>query len=38
MLVTHGHWSDKRDFTTIGANVKLGLVNFQYILSTKLQT
>ena len=37
MLVTHGQWSDMRDFTTIGANVKLGLGNLQYIWSIKLQ-
>ena len=29
MLVTHGQWSDMRDFTAIGANVKLGLGNLQ---------
>ena len=37
MLVTHGQWSDMRDFTTFGANVKLGLGNLQYIWSIKLQ-
>ena len=29
MPVTHGQWSDMRDFTTIGANVKLGLGNIE---------
>ena len=37
MLVTHGQWSYMRDYTTIGANVKLGLENLQYIWSIKLQ-
>ena len=37
MLVKHGQWSDMRDFTTIGANVKLGLRSLQYIWSIKLQ-